>query len=219
MLQQNTLTFLTQLATNNNKTWFDANRDKYLAVKENFEEVVDNILTAMAATDVAYKEVNAKDCIMRIFRDVRFSKDKTPYKTNLAAGISKGGKKFMGAGCYLHIEPGGRSFAGGGMWMPEAPILKAVRQEIDYNFKEFTGITENKQFKKMFGKIEGEQLKKLPQGYTADNPAIELLKMKSFIVSHNFTDEQLASKGFEKKVAEVFAAMGPFIDFLNRAVG
>lgn len=218
MLQQSTLTFLTQLAKNNNKTWFDTNRDKYLGVKENFEEVVSSILAYMAANDAAYKEINAKDCIMRIFRDVRFSKDKTPYKTNLAAGISKGGRKFMGAGCYLHIEPGGKSFAGGGMWMPEAPTLKAVRQEIDYNYKEFTGITESKSFKKMFGDIEGEQLRKLPQGYTADNPAIELLKKKSFIVSHNFTDEQLTAKGFEKKVAEVFTAMTPFINFLNRAV-
>lgn len=218
MLAATTLKFMAELAKHNNKTWFDANRDKYLVVKEDFESVVTGILAGMAANDPGYKEINAKDCIMRIFRDVRFSKDKTPYKTNLGAGFSKGGKKFMGAGYYLHIEPGGKSFAGGGMWMPEAPMLKAVRQEIDYNYEEFAGITEGKQFKKLFGKIEGEQLKKLPQGYTADNPAIEVLKMKSFTAGHNFTDEQVTSKGFEKKVVEVFAAMTPFVDFLNRAV-
>ncbi|MCW3123287.1 MAG: hypothetical protein JWQ38_2779 [Flavipsychrobacter sp.] len=217
MLQKRTLVFLEQLAKNNNKAWFDAHRDEYLAVKEDFEVLVGNILTGMAKTDAAYKEINAKDCIMRIFRDVRFSKDKTPYKTNLGAGLSRGGRKFMGAGYYLHIEPGGKCFTGGGMWMPEPPMLKATRQEIDYNLKEFTGIVENKQFKKLFGKVEGEQLKKLPQGYEADNPAIEYLKMKSFTVGHNFTDAAVTTKGFEQKVTEVFAAMRPFIDFLNRA--
>ncbi len=218
MLKPGTLTFLEKLSKNNNKAWFDKHREDYTATKEDFEELVSKILTALAATDPVFKEQTYKDCIMRIFRDVRFSKDKTPYKTNLGAGFSKGGRKFMGAGYYLHVEPGGKSFAGGGVWMPEAPLLKAVRQEIDYNFKEFTKIIEDKKFKKFFGAVSGEQLVKLPQGYTADNPAIAYLKMKSFTVTHNFADTEVTAKGFEKKVAEVYATMAPLIEFLNRSL-
>ncbi len=219
MLKQSTIKFMEQLAKNNDKVWFDKHREEYLSTKEDFEALVGDILAQLSATDPVFKEQNAKDCIMRIFRDVRFSKDKTPYKTNLGAGFSKGGRKFMGAGYYLHIEPGGKSFAGGGMWMPEPPMLKAVRQEIDYNFKEFTKIIEDKKFKKYFGKLEGEQLKKLPQGYAADNPAIEYLKMKSFTVGHNFSDADVTAKDFGKKVTDVFKTMAPLIDFLNRAAG
>lgn len=218
MLQHSSLTFLNDLAQNNNKVWFDKHRDEYLAVKEDFEGLVTGVLGGLAASDAVFEEVNAKDCIMRIFRDVRFSKDKTPYKTNLGAGFSKGGKKFSGAGYYLHIEPGGKSFAGGGAWQPEAPLLKAIRQEIDYNLDAFTGIINDKKFKKYFPKIDGEQLKKLPQGYAADNPAIEWLKLKSFTVGYSFSDEEVTAKGFEKKAVETFRTMAPFIDFLNKSL-
>ena len=219
MLTKETMTFLENLANNNNKTWFDNHRDEYEAVKHDFEQLVATVLSSMGAIEPALKELQPKDCIMRIFRDVRFSKDKTPYKTNLGAGFSKGGRKFMGAGYYLHIEPGNKTFAGGGMWQPEAPMLKALRQEIDYNFADFKKIIEDKQFKKTFGAIEGEQLKTLPKGYEADNRAIEYLKMKSFTAGHNFSDEDVTSKSFGKKVADTFTTMAPFVDFLNRSVG
>ena len=136
MLQQATITFLTKLSKNNNKPWFDKNRDAYAIAKDDYEVLVDNLLVALSAVEPVFKEQKAKDCVFRIFRDVRFSKDKTPYKPNFGAFFSKGGRKYPGAGYYLHVEPGGKSFAGGGLWMPEAPILKAVRQEIDYNYKE-----------------------------------------------------------------------------------
>ena len=165
-----------------------------------------------------FKEQKAKDCIFRIFRDVRFGKDKTPYKSHFGAFFSRGGRKFPGAGYYLHIESGGKSFAGGGLWVPEPPLLKAVRQEIDYNFTEFSKIIGDKKFKNFFPEINGEQLKKLPQGYTEDNPAIGLLKMKSFTVSHNIADTEITGKTFNKKVLEVFTTMRPFIDFLNRSL-
>jgi uncharacterized protein (TIGR02453 family) len=155
---------------------------------------------------------------MRIFRDVRFSKDKTPYKTNFGAGFSKGGRKSPLGGYYLHIEPGGKCFAGGGMWQPEPAMLKAVRQEIDYNLDEFNDIIGGKKFKKLFPELQGDQLKKLPQGYTEDNPALEYLKMKSFIVSTNFGDEEMTQKNIVKNITGVFDTMKPFIDFLNRAV-
>ncbi len=218
MIQAKTFNFLQQLVKNNNKPWFDEHRDDYAAAKENFEEMVGGILSGLSATEPLFKEQKAKDCVFRIFRDVRFSKDKTPYKAHFGAFFSRGGRKFPGAGYYLHLDPGGKSFAGGGLWVPEAPLLKAVRQEIDYNFKEFEAIIEDKKFKKLFGKIEGEQLKTLPQGYTEDNLAIDYLKMKSFTVAHNMQDEDLAAKTAVKKTLEVFTAMRPFIDFLNRAV-
>ncbi|MEI8280410.1 MAG: DUF2461 domain-containing protein, partial [Bacteroidota bacterium] len=126
--------------------------------------------------------------------------------------------KHMGAGYYVHIEPGGKSFVGGGVWMPEAAQLKLIRQEIDYNFPEFKGIVEGKAFKKMFGEIDGEALKNLPKGYTADNAAIEYLKMKSFTVVHHIADEVVSSKAFASKCMSVCKTMKPFVDFLNRSL-
>ena len=219
MLQTSTIDFNVQLGKNNNKPWFDKHKDAYDAAKKDFEVVTTAIITTLGETEPLFKEQQAKDCIFRIFRDVRFSKDKTPYKPNFGAFFSKGGRKYNGAGYYLHIEPGGKSFAGGGLWMPEVPVLKAVRQEIDYNFDEFRKITGEKQFKKIFGEVTGEQLKKVPQGYTADNPAGEYLKMKSFVVMHHLADEELTAKSFVKKTTEQFGVMRPFAEFLNRAIG
>jgi len=218
MIQTSTTAFLEKLSKNNNKPWFDKHRDDYQNAKEDFEALVTELLADLSGSEPLFKEQKAKDCIFRIFRDVRFSKDKTPYKAHFGAFFSKGGRKFPGAGYYLHIEPGGKSFVGGGLWVPEPPLLKAVRQEIDYNFNDFKGITEEKKFKKLFSKINGEQLKTLPQGYTDDNPAIEYLKMKSFTVAHHLQDVDIISKGFVKKSLDVFSAMRPFIDFLNRGL-
>jgi uncharacterized protein (TIGR02453 family) len=216
MLQTTTIKFLEQIAKNNNKPWFDKHKEDYAAVKEDFEALVTEVLAGLAESDDIYKEQQAKDCIMRIYRDVRFSKDKTPYKVNLGAGFSKGGRKFPSAGYYLHIEPGGKTFAGGGMWQPEAPKLKAVRQEIDYGYKDFSAIVNDKKFKKTFGEVDGEKLIKLPKGYAEDNPAIEYLKLKSFTVGHNFQDDDLTKKGLAKKIVDTYKTMKPFIDFLNR---
>lgn len=216
MLQANTITFLRQLAKNNNKPWFDKSRDSYAAAKEDFEVLVTEILNGLSVTEPAFKVVKAKDCIFRIFRDVRFSKDKSPYKPNFGAAFCVNGRKSPEACYYLHLEPGGKSFAGGGMWMPEPPLLKQVRQEIDYNFKEFKNIIEDKKFKKHFKKIDGEQLVKVPQGYKEDNPAIEYLKMKGYTVGAALSDEEIGGKTLVKKTVETFTAMKPFIDFLNR---
>ena len=218
MLQPATITFLEKLAKNNNKPWFDKHRDDYQLAKDDYEAFFAEVLEGLSSTEPVFKDHIAKDCIFRIFRDVRFSKDKTPYKAHFGAFFSKGGRKYPGAGYYFHLEPGGKSFAGGGLWVPEAPLLKKVRQEIDYNFEEFKKIVDDKKFKKLFGSVNGEQLKTLPQGYTTDNPAIEYLKMKSFTVSCNIKDEEIAGKGLVKKVNEVFTTMRPFVDFLNKAV-
>jgi len=217
MLQAATIKFMEQIAKNNNKPWFEKHKDEYLAVKDDYEAFVTEVLDGLGNIDPVFKEMQAKNCIMRIYRDVRFSKDKSPYKTNLGAGFGMGGGKNSGSGYYLHVQPG-KSFAGGGMWQPEAPALKAIRQEIDYNFKEFSAIVNDKAFKKMFPQIDGEKLVKLPKGYTEDNPAIEYLKLKSFTVGAPITDADLVKKGAAKKVNDIFKTMKPFIDFLNKAV-
>jgi len=215
MLQQSTLQFIEKLGKNNNKVWFDKNRDAYQAAKADFEVFVGNMLEKAAKQDPVFGEQKAKDCIFRIFRDVRFSKDKSPYKAHFGAYFNKGGRKAHGAGYYIHIEPG-KSFVGGGLWMPEGPVLKGVRQEIDYNFPEFKKIIGNAKFKKLFKEIEGEKLKTLPQGYTADNPAIEYLKMKSFTVGAQVTDKEVTAKSFVTQCSNIFSAMNPFVNFLNR---
>jgi len=218
MIQPTTVRFLSQLAKNNNKAWFDEHRDDYAAAKEDFEVLVTTLLDRLSVLEPALRDQKAKDCVFRIFRDVRFSKDKTPYKAHFGAFFAKGGRKYEGAGYYIHIESGGKSFAGGGLWMPEPSLLKKVRQEIDYNFEELQGIIKGKTFKKYFPRLNGEQLKTLPQGYTSDNPAIELLKMKSFTVGYELKDEDVTGKSFAKKCEEVFTAMSPLVDFLNRAM-
>jgi uncharacterized protein (TIGR02453 family) len=209
--------FLSQLAKNNNKDWFDKHRDEYQLAKEDFEVFIDDLIVKMRPLHPELANITAKDCLFRIFRDVRFSKDKTPYKAHFGAFISKGGRKYEGPGYYLHVEPG-KCFAGGGSWMPAGPLLKAIRQEIDYNFDEFQKILAAKDFKKYFKKVEGETLKTLPQGYTADNPAINYLKMKSFTVGTKLEDKELTAKGSVSKCVGVFTAMRPLVDLLDRCV-
>ena len=217
MLQPATLTFLRQLKKNNDKSWFDAHRAAYETAKADFEQFVTALLKELTALEPALGAQKAKDCIYRIFRDVRFSKDKTPYKWHFSAFFSRGGRKWEGAGYYIHVEPGAM-FAGGGLWMPQPALLKAVRQEIDYSFKEFESIRNDKTFKKLFPELNGERLQKPPQGYDAGNPAIEYLKMKSFTTGHKMADADFTGKDAVKNVADVFTTLRPLIDFLNRAV-
>jgi uncharacterized protein (TIGR02453 family) len=218
MLQQSTLEFLSKLTKNNNKPWFDKNKAAFLAAKEDVEEFVTVLKKAMAASiEPALANQDTKDMIFRIYKDVRFSKDKTPYKDHFGVYLSKGGKKSPLAGYYLHIQPK-KSFIAAGLWQPENDLLKSVRQEIDYNFKEFKKILDAPSFKKLFKKMEGEQLKTNPKGYDADNPAIEYLKMKSFVVTTQVTDKELTSKNAVTAVTKLFATGKPLVTFLNRAM-
>lgn len=217
MLHPSTIKFLASLEKNNNKPWFGEHRSDYEAAKNDFEIFVDEIRKELVVIEPLLADQRAKDMVFRIFRDVRFSKDKTPYKANFGAYFCKGGKKSPLGGYYFHLQPG-KSFLAGGIWMPEGPMLKAIRQEIDYNFQEFEGIMNDKAFKKLFKKMEGESLKTLPQGYTADNPAIEYLKMKSFIVTTPLPDANLGSKTAVSKIVKTFTLIKPLVDFLNKAV-
>jgi len=219
MLQQSTLDFLTQLDKNKHKAWFDEHRKQYEAAKADFEQFVGDILQANTALIPELEGRKAKDCIFRIYKDVRFSKDKTPYKNNFGAGFGKGDKKVSIAGYYVHLQPGNHSFIGGGLWMPEAPLLKAVRQEIDYDLDGFNAIVKKPSFKKMFGEPDqSEKLKRAPKDYEEDNPAIEFLKLKSFTVGTGFADKDFTSKNAVKQIAAIVKEMKPFIDFLNKAI-
>lgn len=219
MLQPPTFKFLKDLKKNNNKPWFDEHRKQYEAAKADFYQLVDSVIAAIAAFDSSVAHLKAKDCAFRINRDVRFSKDKSPYKTNMGAFISKGGKKINSAGYYIHIEPG-QCFAAGGFYMPDAPQLGKIRQEIDYSFDAWKKIVSEKSFKKIFVKgVEGiEVLSRPPKGYEAENPAISYLKMKSFIVSRNLSDKELQDKTAVKEIVKTYTAMKPMISFLNAAV-
>jgi uncharacterized protein (TIGR02453 family) len=214
-----TLQFLKHIKTNNNKEWFDANKHKYLQAKEEHEVLVEKIVKEIAKFDKAISpDMKAKECTFRIYKDVRFSKDKTPYKTNFGASFNPGGKKSTTPGYYLHLEPGG-SFIAGGYYMPEAEHLSAIRQEIDYNSKDFLKILNAASFKTYYkGLDEMDTLKTAPKGYEKDHPMLKFLKQKHFIVSHALTDKQAASPDLTKEVAKACKAMQPFIDFLRNAV-
>jgi uncharacterized protein (TIGR02453 family) len=157
--------------------------------------------------------------LFRINRDVRFSKDKSPYKTNFGIAITSGGKKSPLAGYYLHLEPGA-SFVGGGLWMPGPPVLSAVRQEIDYNFKDFQGILKSAGFKKNYGELykgDDVSLSRVPKGYEADNPAAEYLKLKSYLAMRKLDDDEVLSGKLVKTAGDAFKALKPLVDFLNQA--
>ncbi len=219
MLQASTLRFLKSLKKNNNKSWFEANKSAYLDAKADIDQFVQLVIDGLGKTDAGIAVLKPKDCTFRIYRDVRFSKNKTPYKSNMGAYFNRGGKKALTAGYYFHCEPGGNRL-GGGMWMPLAPELNKVRQEIDYNFDEWKKIINRPNFRKLFPNgVDGiETLTRPPKGYDEQNPAIEFLKMKNFVVMRTLTDAELQSKGLLKEVLKTFAAMKEFIDFLNRAI-
>lgn len=215
---QKSLDFLKKIKKNNNKEWFDKNKENYLAAREEFHQQLRKILPEMTAFDKTLAALDPSKLTFRIYRDVRFSKDKTPYKTNFAASINGEGKNSGKGGYYFHLEPG-NSYLAGGIYMPEADKLNAIRQEIDYNFDEFKKILSQKDFKKYFGELSDEdRLVNPPKGYDKENPALEILKHKHFIVVHNVKDEQLLKNNFHKEAAKVFKAMKPLLTFLNRGI-
>lgn len=212
------LNFLKQLSKNNNKEWFDLNKNSYLQAKETFESIVQPTITAISKFDKQIDvNLEAKKCTFRIYKDVRFSKDKSPYKTNMGASINPGGKKSLLAGYYLHIEPG-KSFLAGGVYMPEPEVLQAIRQEIDYNGDALLKILTATSFKKYFKGIDEDgKLKTVPKGYDKEHKHLELLKNKHFILLYNLKDSQILDNNFVKEISLVYKAMIPFLDYLRQA--
>ena len=221
MLQNSTLKFLRDLKKNNHKTWFDSNRKAFEAAKADYATLVNEVIKGLGKKDPFIAPLTAKECVFRINRDVRFSKNKDPYKTNMGMYLSRDGKKSLFSGYYFHLEPGGKSFAAGGLWMPEAEVIKKVRQEIDYNWDEFNRIIQNKKFVSVYTSLqreEGMTLSREPKGYEKDNPAIEYIKLKSWVATTPFTDAQLISNTLAKDLVAAFQTLQPLILFLNRAI-
>ncbi|MEX1189673.1 MAG: DUF2461 domain-containing protein [Bacteroidia bacterium] len=211
------LQFLTKLEKNNNRDWFLEHKKEYEFGKKQVLGLVEQVLSGIYAFDAGMEGLKPSSCMFRINRDVRFSANKNPYKNNMGAYMSKAGKKSPYAGYYLHIQPSG-AFIAAGIWMPESKILNAIRQEIHFNHSNLRKILKSKDLVSHFGEMQGEQLKTSPKGFDIEHPAIDLLRFKSFVFSHSFTDKEVDSADFAIRCIEHYKAAYPFIIFLNEAV-
>jgi len=218
MITKDILKFLKELKENNNREWFAENKEWYEKSKKDFSEFVELLILEVRKLDPEIGPLEAKDCQFRIYRDVRFSKDKSPYKTNFGAYISRGGKKLNFAGYYFHMEPG-EYFMSGGVYMPDGIVLKAIRQEIFHRIDEFKAILNAPAFKKNFGGLsEMEKMKTAPKDFPKDFPEMELLKYKHYIMSKNLKEKELLSPDLLKVAKETYKAMVPFNHFLNAVI-
>ncbi len=205
---------MSDLVDNNNREWFQTNRGRYDAAKAELIRVVDQVLMRMSAFE-PLANTASKDCIFRINRDIRFSKDKKPYKSNLAFAIGPGGRHSGRIDYYVHIQPGNQSFLGAGMWQPTPANLAKFRQEVDYNAQELKDIIEAQEFKTYFPEASGEVMKTTPKGYAADHPEIELLRRKELFFLHRFTDKEVVKANFVDELVRGSQIMKPYCDFLN----
>jgi uncharacterized protein (TIGR02453 family) len=215
-IKKSTLDFLTAIKCNNNRDWFIENRSLYLKAKDNFDSFVQEVINGIIEFEPILKGLEVKSCVYRFNRDIRFSKDKSPYKSHFGAFIVRGGKKNGDrlAGYYFHVEPG-QSILAGGAYMPPAPWLTAIREKIDESPDELVKIIKAKNFVKYFGELSGGKLKSAPKGYPKDHPHIELLKLKSYLVVNENPDKMVLSNDFFDHVINVFKAMKPLNDYLN----
>lgn len=214
MLTQHTLQFLNNIAENNNREWFHANKKDYELVKEEFEFFCGEILTGLSKFQDDLHNTTAKSCILRINRDIRFSADKSPYKKYLGAGFGPGGKSSGKVDFYLQIQPN-ETFLGGGMWSPTSAQLTNFRQEIDYNPEKLKGIIDRKEFREYFNEIYGEKVKRMPKGYSIDHPNIELLKYKQLFFVHRYSNDEVFDIGFLEKIIDGCKILKPYLDYVN----
>ncbi|MFC2104132.1 DUF2461 domain-containing protein [Bacteroidota bacterium] len=218
MLSKNLLQFLGELKENNYKEWFHENKPRYQILKKEFEQFIAHTIADIAQFDKSVQSLEPKHCIFRINRDIRFSKDKSPYKTNFGGFIVPGGKNAGHAGYYVHIEPG-NCFLAGGIYMPPSDRLKAVRTEIYENIDDFKKILNDKNFKQHFKEISSEdQLKNAPKGFPKDFENIDLLRHKHYTVIKYIEEKLITSDKFAHEVRETFKVLYPFNRFINEAI-
>jgi uncharacterized protein (TIGR02453 family) len=218
MITKDILNFLKALKENNNREWFEENRAWYEKSKQDFSEFVELLIHEVRNIDPEIGILAPKDCMFRIYRDVRFSKDKSPYKTNFGAYISRGGKKLNFAGYYFHMEPG-EYFLSGGVYMPQGPVLKAIRQEIFHRIDEFHAILNAPSFKKHFiGLAEMEKMKTAPKDFPKDFPYLDLLKHKHYTVMMNISEKQLTQSNLLAVASDTYKAILPLNRFLNNVI-
>jgi uncharacterized protein (TIGR02453 family) len=214
---QPVLAFLSQLEENNSRGWFEEHRSAYQLAKTQFEHLVNQVIEDLREIE-DLGDLTAKNCVMRIHRDVRFSQDKSPYRTHMAAALAAGGKQSDRMPYYLHIAPHGQSFLAGGLYMPSAAQLAQFRKIIDHNPQPFKAVIKHKTFQQLFGGLSGESLKTAPQGYPRDHPEIALLRYKQVIASHPLADAAVLAANFPAQIVTSFAGLKPLLDYLNAAV-
>jgi len=220
MLSKNSLEFLDDLKANNNRDWFLDNKKRYEAFKKDYHQLVSDFLSVMKPLDPSLEMLEVKNCTFRINRDIRFSKDKSPYKDHIGVWLSSGAKGKNRSGYYVHIARTG-SFIAGGFYCPEAEDLKKMRKEIAFFYEDLEEILNEKNFKKEFTDFDRNEinlLKNPPRGYEKDHPAIEFLKLKSFETSQKFDIEEVTQKDFVAKMCQKLIALKPLNDFINRAL-
>lgn len=209
--------FLRNLSQNNNREWYHANKSIYNDAKLEFEHITEILLHEVSEFDNDLAGLTPKDCIFRIFRDVRFSTNKLPYKTNFGTFLTRGGKKAGFAGYYLHIEPD-NSFIAGGIYMPPSAVLKEIRNDIFEHIEEFKEIIHTPQLSDNFKPMSGDKLKNPPRGFPKEFPDVDLLKFKSYGFSKMKTDKELMEDGILEEIVNSFKLLYPFIRFLNEAI-
>ena len=207
--------FLKAIKKNNNRDWFNTQKETYLIELAHLEQFANALLSKMNKHDVI-ETPSGKKSLHRIYRDTRFSKEKTPYKTNWSGGFSRAGKQRRG-GYYYHLEPGS-SFVAGRFWGPNPEDLKRIREELTYDATPLRKILKSKPFKNTFGTLLGEQVKTTPKGFDANNPAIDLLRYKQFLVKKSFSDNEVFDKHFVEKAAQTFRSMRPFFDYMSEVL-
>lgn len=212
------LKFLKDLKTNNSREWMHDNKSQYLEQRQSFFDLVQSTIDGLVGFDPQVLGLEPKDCVFRINRDIRFSKDKTLYKTHFGAYMAKGGRKSMLPGYYLHLEPGNKSILAAGLYRPGSELLNKVRQEIDYSGDELLSIVENKSWLDDFGPLKGERLTKSPKGYSMDHPMIKYLQYKSLLAVLSLSDSEITAKGFQPLALKKFKKMHPLVQFLKTAI-
>lgn len=212
-----TFRFLKELQENNNRPWFQENKTRYDLAREEFLVVVQELIDRISLFDPEVAGLEAKDCLFRIYRDVRFSPNKQPYKTYMGAYIAKGGRKSEYAGYYIHLEAG-NCLLSGGIYMPEPKLLKMLRQDIYDQIDEFTAILEEPSFKQTYPSLEGEVLSRMPVGYPSDSPYGYILKHKDFSVFSSKPDNFFLKAGWIDRAIEDFQKLSTLNRFLNYTV-
>jgi len=215
VINKSSLQFLKALSGNNNREWFNERKDQYLAARDNIIEFADALLVLMNKHD-KIETPSGKKSLFRIYKDVRFSKDKTPYNTHWNGVLKRATKKLRGS-YYFHLKPG-NSFIAGGFWGPEPEDLKRIRMDIQMNYEDWNKLLGSKSFKNTFKKLQGEQLSSAPRGFDKDHPAIDLLRYKQFILRYDFSDKEVTGPDFPKKVNEIFKKMRPFLDHMSEVL-
>jgi uncharacterized protein (TIGR02453 family) len=214
-IKKDSLAFLTDLSDNNSREWFNGNKDRYQAARDNIADFAGTLLNEMKKHD-NIETVSGKQAMFRIFRDVRFAKDKAPYNSHWSARFKRAGKKLRG-GYYLRIE-NGNSRVVGGFWGPDADDMKRIRQDIDANYPEWEAMLQDETLVSTFGKLWGEQLASAPRGFDKDHPTIHLLRYKQFMLKHTFTDKEVLSPDFVVNVNDIFKKMRPFFDYMSEVL-